>query len=129
MRHVVSGRRGPDACPSLIDVPRSPRLWSTITVCRFLRARKWDFDASLAMFEAAEKWRAEFKVDELYADFEYPEKEEVDQVYPQYYHRTDKVRQNGPAAEKRLRQAIVSQSKGLTRLFSLFITGWPPGIH
>jgi hypothetical protein len=48
-------------------------------------------EASLAMFEAAETWRREFKVDELYASFEYPEKEEVDKYYPQYYHKTDKV--------------------------------------
>ncbi len=62
-----------------------------MTVCRFLRARKWDLDASLAMFEEAERWRKEFKVDELYDNFEYPEKEEVDKYYPQYYHKTDKV--------------------------------------
>lgn len=48
-------------------------------------------DASLAMFEASEKWRVDFKVDELYDNFEYPEKEEVDKWYPQYYHKTDNV--------------------------------------
>lgn len=61
------------------------------TVCRFLRARKWDLDASLTMFEASEKWRKDFKVDDLYDNFEYPEKEEVDKWYPQYYHKTDNV--------------------------------------
>lgn len=65
-------------------------------MCRFLRARKWDFDAAMAMFEKAEAWRKDFKVDELYANFEYPEKEDVDKIYPQYYHRTDKVRQSCP---------------------------------
>jgi hypothetical protein len=43
------------------------------------------------MFEASEKWRKDFKVDELYDNFEYPEKEEVDKWYPQYYHKTDNV--------------------------------------
>jgi hypothetical protein len=43
------------------------------------------------MFEESERWRKEFKVDELYRNFDYPEKEEVDKYYPQYYHKTDKV--------------------------------------
>lgn len=60
-------------------------------MCRFLRARKWDLPAAKVMFDAAEKWRKDFKVDELYENFEYPEKEEVDKYYPQYYHKTDKV--------------------------------------
>jgi len=59
-------------------------------MCRFLRARKWDVPAALAMFEAAEAWRKDFGVDELYKNFEYPEKEEVDRYYPQFYHKTDK---------------------------------------
>lgn len=61
------------------------------TVCRFLRARKWDLEASMTMFESSEQWRKDFKVDELYDHFEYPEKEEVDKWYPQYYHKTDNV--------------------------------------
>ena len=43
------------------------------------------------MFTEAEKWRKEFGVEKLYHEFEYPEKEKVDQYYPQYYHKTDKV--------------------------------------
>lgn len=43
------------------------------------------------MFEASEAWRKDYKVDELYHSFEYPEKEKVDQFYPQYYHKTDNV--------------------------------------
>ena len=46
----------------------NPERHDEACLCRFLRARKWDFDASLAMFEASEKWRKEFKVDELYQD-------------------------------------------------------------
>lgn len=37
------------------------------------------------------KWRTEFKVDELYEHFEYPELVEVDKLYPKFYHKTDKV--------------------------------------
>jgi hypothetical protein len=74
-------------------------LLLTPPVCRFLRARKWDLAATMAMFEESEKWRKEFKVDELYHNFEYPEKEQVNEVYPQYYHKQDKVR-IGETAQK-----------------------------
>lgn len=39
-----------------------------------------------------EKWRKEFKVDDLVRNFEYTEKPKVFEYYPQYYHKTDKVR-------------------------------------
>jgi hypothetical protein len=38
-----------------------------------------------------EKWRQDFNLDELVRNFEYTEKAEVFQYYPQYYHKTDKV--------------------------------------
>jgi len=60
-------------------------------VCRFLRARKWDFEASKKMIFEAETWRREFKVDELYETFTFPERRAVMDLYPQYYHKTDKV--------------------------------------
>ncbi|KAJ1019418.1 hypothetical protein NDA16_004535 [Ustilago loliicola] len=68
----------------------NPERHDDACLCRFLRARKWDLPATEAMFTEAEKWRTEFKVEELYHSFEYPEKEKVDQYYPQYYHKTDK---------------------------------------
>ncbi|KAJ9477364.1 SEC14 cytosolic factor [Pseudozyma hubeiensis] len=67
-----------------------PERHDDACLCRFLRARKWDQAATEAMFTECEKWRTEFKVEELYHSFEYPEKEKVDQYYPQYYHKTDK---------------------------------------
>lgn len=57
---------------------------------RFLRARKFDVAKAKLMFTESERWRREFKVDELYRTFDYQEKEEVDKVYPQFYHKTDK---------------------------------------
>lgn len=42
-------------------------------------------------FVESEKWRKEFKLDELVRNFDYTEKEKVFQYYPQYYHKTDKV--------------------------------------
>lgn len=59
-------------------------------VCRFLRARKWDYHAANGMMMEAEKWRREYKVDELYETFTFPEKEAVNELYPQFYHKTDK---------------------------------------
>jgi len=44
------------------------------------------------MFVDCEKWRKEFGggVDELTKTFEYKEKEQISEYYPQYYHKTDK---------------------------------------
>lgn len=43
-------------------------------------------------FVDAEKWRKDTKLDELLPTWDYPEKEQIFQYYPQYYHGTDKVR-------------------------------------
>lgn len=46
-------------------------------------------------FVDTEKWRAEYAgvgVEELVRTFDYKEKPEVFKYYPQYYHKTDKVR-------------------------------------
>ncbi|KIK50068.1 hypothetical protein GYMLUDRAFT_253292 [Collybiopsis luxurians FD-317 M1] len=37
-----------------------------------------------------EKWRKEFRVDDIVKNFDFPEKEEVDKYYPQFYHKMDK---------------------------------------
>jgi len=60
------------------------------TLLRFLRARKFDVPAAKTMFAAAEKWRKDFKVDEIVKTFTFPERDEVDKYYPQYYHKVDK---------------------------------------
>ncbi|KAL2268343.1 hypothetical protein VTJ83DRAFT_3189 [Remersonia thermophila] len=62
----------------------------TLTLLRFLRARKFDVNLSKQMFIDCEKWRQEIKLDEILPTWEYPEKEEVFKYYPQYYHKTDK---------------------------------------
>lgn len=38
-----------------------------------------------------EKWRKDFNLDDLVRNFDYKEKEQVFEYYPQYYHKTDKV--------------------------------------
>ncbi|KAF8324063.1 hypothetical protein DL93DRAFT_91013 [Clavulina sp. PMI_390] len=57
---------------------------------RFLRARKFDLAAAKTMIIDAEKWRKEFGVPELSKGFDFPEREAVAEIYPQYYHKTDK---------------------------------------
>lgn len=50
----------------------------------------------IGRFIDCEKWRAEFGpkgLDDLVQNFKYVEKAEVFKYYPQYYHKTDKVRQ------------------------------------
>jgi hypothetical protein len=43
-------------------------------------------------FIECEQWRKDTKLDEILPTWDYPEKEEVFKYYPQYYHKTDKVR-------------------------------------
>lgn len=42
-------------------------------------------------FIDCEKWRKDFGVDDLVRNFDYVEKPQVFEYYPQYYHKTDKV--------------------------------------
>jgi len=62
----------------------------TLTLLRFLRARKFNVDLSIQMFADSEKWREDFEVDSLVQNFQYVEKPKVFEYYPQYYHKTDK---------------------------------------
>jgi len=65
----------------------------TLSLLRFLRARKFDVGLSEQMFKDCEKWRKEFGpagLDDLVRNFKYDEKAEVFKYYPQYYHKTDK---------------------------------------
>ncbi|KAK7732233.1 cytosolic factor, phosphatidylinositol/phosphatidylcholine transfer protein [Cytospora paraplurivora] len=61
----------------------------TLTLLRFLRARKFDLVATEKMFVDAEKWRKDTKLDEILPEWDYPEKEQIFKYYPQYYHKTD----------------------------------------
>ncbi|KAF2664343.1 putative phosphatidylinositol transporter [Microthyrium microscopicum] len=65
----------------------------TLTLLRFLRARKFDVQKAKQMFLDSEAWRKKQGangLDDLTRTFEYPEKEKMFQYYPQYYHKTDK---------------------------------------
>ncbi|RKF62850.1 Sec14 cytosolic factor [Erysiphe neolycopersici] len=62
----------------------------TLTLLRFLRARKFDVAQAEKMFIETETWRKEIDLDNLTRNFVYSEKEKVFQYYPKYYHKTDK---------------------------------------
>ncbi|KAH7146360.1 Sec14 cytosolic factor [Dactylonectria macrodidyma] len=62
----------------------------TLTLLRFLRARKWVVEDSKKMFVDTENWRKEIKLDEILPTWDYPEKAEISKYYTQYYHKTDK---------------------------------------
>jgi hypothetical protein len=62
----------------------------TLTLLRFLRARKFDVAAAKTMFVDTEKWRKETKLDEILPTWEYPERDQVAEYYTQFYHKTDK---------------------------------------
>jgi len=79
------------------DFPWDPKRHDDANLLRWLRALKFKLVATKAdeqgakeMIYAAEKWRKEFGVDQIVKEFEFPEKEEVNKYYPQYYHKTDK---------------------------------------
>ncbi|KAI4278977.1 MAG: hypothetical protein LQ337_000584 [Flavoplaca oasis] len=67
----------------------SERL-DTLSMLRFLRARKFNVNLAKQMFIDCEKWRKEFGVDNLVRNFDYKEKPQVFEYYPQYYHKIDK---------------------------------------
>lgn len=88
---------------------------------RFLRARKFDLPQAKLMISNWIKWRKDQGVDDLLKTFQFPEKNEVDRIYPQYYHKTDK--EGRPVYIERLGSldftkldAITTEDRLLTRL-------------
>jgi hypothetical protein len=61
------------------------------TLLRFLRARKFDLIKSKEMILACEQWRTEYNVAAIVKDFPFPEGDQIREIYPQYYHKTDKL--------------------------------------
>ena len=58
---------------------------------RFLRARKFDLEASKKMWIDKEKWALEYGVKDLMNSIDFPEYPVVKNYYPRYYHKTDKL--------------------------------------
>ncbi|OAA64684.1 sec14 cytosolic factor [Niveomyces insectorum RCEF 264] len=93
----------------------------SLTLLRFLRARKFDVNLALKMFVECEAWREKEGLDENVKTWTYPEKAKLSEYYPQYYHKTDKdgrpvyIEQLGKIDLKAMR-TITSDKRMLTNL-------------
>jgi hypothetical protein len=67
-------------------------MWPLQRRCTLARPLPSFALAETDRFVDCEKWRKEFNLDYLVRHFDYTEKQQVFQYYPQYYHKTDKVR-------------------------------------
>ncbi|KIJ30719.1 hypothetical protein M422DRAFT_36427 [Sphaerobolus stellatus SS14] len=66
-----------------------PDRHDDVTLSRFLRARKFNISETKRLVIEAEQWRKDFGVEEIVAHFQLKNKQEIQSLYPRYYHGTD----------------------------------------
>jgi len=67
-----------------------PMDFDDYTYVRFLKARKWNVEKTLLMFQNWLAWRMEIRIEEVRV-FSFPEVNDVKLYYPHGFHKTDKL--------------------------------------
>ncbi|PWN46103.1 CRAL/TRIO domain-containing protein, partial [Ceraceosorus guamensis] len=79
------------------DATEEEKLWAQVTLTRYLRARSWNVNNALTMYNATQKWRTSQRLGDLVdpsssSYFTFDERDAVAEAgWSMYFHNTDKL--------------------------------------